>query len=162
MSKEMRELINKIKNFGQFINENLVVGGIEISNQFYDNLYDDNYGADEDELKNQLSILDKYQKNGGEIHRVIFSNQKPNIENIGYSWTHKDNDWRNYKQSIIDFNDSMGKLNGDENIWLIKAITPPNNVAVISSLEQFQNNPEEQEITILNDKILKILDISQV
>ena len=56
----------------------------------------------------------------------------------------------------------MGKLNGDENVWLITAMTPPNNVAVISSLEQFQNNPEEQEITILNDKILKVLNITRI
>jgi len=148
-----------MKTYINFLGENISIGGISISKDFYNELYDDNYGVSEQELNTYLNILNEYQIRGGEIHRIIFSNNKPNIIDIGYSWTHKNNNWKNYLQSIIDHNYEMGKINGGENIWLIKAITPPNNVAILSSLEQFNNNPEEEEITIKNDKVIKIIDI---
>lgn len=56
-------------------------------------LYDENYGVVEDELKDYLRILDDYQNKGGEIQRVLFSYTKPNLKNLGNSWTHINNNW---------------------------------------------------------------------
>lgn len=162
----MREQINKVMNWKQFVNENLdnsiMVGGYKLDKKWYDQLYDENYGINEDELKDYLKILDDYQNNGGEIQRVVFSYTKPNIKNLGNSWTHINNDWKNYIRSIFDFNYEEGKINGDEGVWLIIGSTPPNNIAIQGSLEQFQNNPEEQELMILDDKKIKVKEIKKV
>jgi hypothetical protein len=153
-----------IKNFLQF-NENknfMTVGGYSLTKKKYDSLYDDNLGATEEELLDYLNIIENYQNNGGEIQRIIFSNKRPDIKNPGYSWTHIGNHWSNYIYSIFDFNYEEGYIKGDEGVWLLTASTPPGNIAVEASLEQFQNNPEEQELRIVNTGIIKITDIKKV
>jgi hypothetical protein len=72
------------------------------------------------------------------------------------------NEWQNYIHSIFDFNYDEGKINGDEGVWLIIGSTPPNNIAIQGSLEQFQNNPEEQELMILDSNKIKVKEIKKV
>ena len=113
-------------------------------------------------VKKYFKILEDYQINGGKIQRIIFSYGKPNIDKLGYSWTHINNDWKNYIQTIIDFDQEENKINGDEDVYLIIGETPPNNIAIGSSLEQYENNPEEEELTLLNDKIVKIISVKKI
>jgi len=153
-----------VKNFKKFTNDvtSIMVADYKLNKTFYDTLHNEYYGVDEDELKEYLLIIENYQKIGGEIQRIIFSYTKPNLKKLGNSWTHINNNWENYIQSIFDFNYENGKINGDEGIWLIIGTTPPNNIAIQNSLEQFQNNPEEQELTIINSNKINIININKV
>lgn len=81
---------------------------------------------------------------------------------MGNSWTHINNNWKNYIQTIYNFNLEEGIINGDENIWLLNAETPKYNIAIQNSIEQYQNNPEEQELTILDTNKLINLNINKI
>ena len=147
-----------ITNFNNFINENkknyILVGDYKMPISWYNEFFDEFFG-DEEELRKYLEILDKYYKEGGKIQRIIFSYTRPNLKRLGDSWTHINNDWKNYLQTIFDFNMEEGRINGDEGIYLLIGETAPNNIAIRSSLEQYQNNPEEQELTILDTSKIK-------
>lgn len=136
----------------------------KITQQYYDTVCDEDYGIDEEDFNNYLSVLKDYYYNGGEIQRIIFSYSKPrkNTKTIGYSWTHINNDWKNYLQSIYDFNMEEGKINGDEGIYLVKAITQPKNITINGSLEQYELNRDEEELTLIDTTKIKILSIEQV
>lgn len=145
-------------------NIEIKVGNFNLTRQWYNKLFNDMYGNSEEELKEYLNILNNYWNNGGKIQRVIFSYNEPKLINksLGNSWTHINNNWKNYIQTIYNFNLEEGIINGDENIWLLNAETPKYNIAIQNSIEQYQNNPEEQELTILDTNKLINLNINKI
>jgi hypothetical protein len=142
--------------------ENINVGGYEITDKRFNQLYDESYGCSEEELREYLDILDKYQKEGGTIQRIIFSYKEPKRRKTDHSWTHINNNWEDFVQSLIDFNYDEGKLNGDESVYLMIGETPPNNILIEASLEQFETNYDEQELTIENPLKIKIISVEKI
>lgn len=142
----------------------LMVGGTHVPKRTYKGLFDSPYGPEQSEVDKYLSILDTYQEQGGEIIRMVFSYDEPNtvLSRIGHSWTHNGNDWRNFYDSIYDFNRDEGKIEGDEGLWMITAVTPPGNIDIVTSLEQYQNNPEEEELHIDDTVKLKVMRVEKV
>ena len=116
------------------------------------------YGPNKDEIDNYLNTLHNYYNKGGKIQRVIF-NSKFNTKKLGHHWTHINNDIDNYIQDLFDFLYDEGKVNENPSISIIEAITPPHNISIIHSLEQYKNNPWEEEVYIENPKILKEIKI---
>lgn len=159
---EAEDIVNVINE--NKINENITIGEYEITNKEYKDLlfFADLCDIDEETLNNYLNILKIYDQKGGNIQRIVFSVKKPNIKNIGSCWTHINNDYNNYIQSIFDFNYQEGKIKGGEKAWLITAVTQPNNIAVQNSIEQYQLNPEEEELTIIDINKIKIFDIKEL
>jgi hypothetical protein len=149
-----------VKTFENFINDGKQIGDYFLTNTDYKKLIDEGYGPDEDEIDNYLNTLNNYYNNGGKIRRIIFSS-KVN-KNLGHHWTHMNNDIDNYIQDLFDFLHDEGKVTDNPPITIIEAITPPHNVGVKYSLEQYQNNPWEEEIYIKNSKLLKEVKIRKI
>jgi len=81
MSKEMREQINKIKNFGQFLNENFTKGDlVELKYHIENNEDDGEYGYSID--KGEI----------GEIRYVVPSTENESDENKVYMVKFSDKD----------------------------------------------------------------------
>ena len=159
--KRAIELSMKWLNSGFETNEKNI-GEYELTDKRYNEIIGDiMYGKDEEDVDKYLNVLDTYQKKGGIIQRIIFSNNKPNLKKIGHSWTHQLNHWKNYIQSLIDFNYEEGKIKGNEDVYMITGETPPNNISIEGSLEQYENNPEEQELTIDDPNKIKILSVER-
>lgn len=143
----------------------LELGDRVITQDYYDDVIGDEfYGIDEEDFFKYLSILKNHYDNGGEIQRIIFSYDEPNpkTRDIGHSWTHMGNDVENFIYSIFDFNMEEGIIDGNEGIYLVKAITQPKNITINGSLEQYENNKEEEELMLIDTSKIKILSIEQV
>lgn len=142
----------------------LIIGGTHIPQKKYKSLFDGFYRPEQSEVDKYLGLLDTYQEKGGEIIRMVFSYDEPNtdLSKIGNSWTHPGNDWKNFYDSIYDFNRDEGKIEGDEGLWMITAVTPPDNIDIVTSIEQYENNPEEEELHIDDTKKLKVVKVKKV
>ena len=103
-----------------------------------------------------LKILEIYQKEGGNLQRIIFSNSKPNVHKISHSWTHIQNYYKNYIEKLANENIESGKIDGSEDVWMIHGLTPSNNINMEKSLELYQKNPEYEEIYIDKPELIKI------
>ena len=69
-----------------------------------------------------LKILEIYQKEGGNLQRIIFSNSKPNVHKISHSWTHIQNYYKNYIEKLANENIESGKIDGSEDVWMIHGL----------------------------------------
>jgi hypothetical protein len=160
MSKEMREQINKVKNFGQFLNED-VMG----TNKYYellDNIL--NSGIDrefaEDDLKYKIKSLKEIKKKSHlKLYRIIFVKDKNNIDyvNLGHHFVENPYD---FHEEMVDYlYGNAKKENSDINptdVWLVTVSTPTNNIDYDETLLTYSLHPNESEITILNPTLLKL------
>ena len=163
MSKEMREQINKIKNFGQFLNEN------KIFNHNYKELLDNilNSGIDKEYAKEDLDYRIKHlndikKNNTIQLSRLVFSKDKSsiNLDNLG----------NHYVENISDFHEEMfdylymnaKKTNPSLEIsdsWVVTIETDVNNIDFKETILTYSLHPFESEITILNDKNFRLISI---
>ena len=68
----------------------------------------------------------------------------------------------NYIHQLIDYKFSIGKLEGHEDIYQIIGHTPPNNILVRESLNNYKRNPDYQELTIKDTSKIKIIRFERV
>lgn len=107
-------------------------------------------------------IIERYNNRGGKIQRIIFTSKKPDMRNVGKSWTHEENYLTNYIHQLIDYNFSIGKLKGHEDIYQIIGETPPNNILVRESLSNYKKDPIYQELTIKDTNKIKVIRFERV
>ena len=160
MSKEMREHIDTFKKF--LLKENVLVkiGDFILTKDDLDSKYKDkiikHFGEyNEDTINNSLWNLydiENLYNNGGYIYRVIWlKNEKDfNINNLGNHWLSNKGDIDN----IISLFTLRDNVKGYP--YYIKAYTPPKNVSIPYD---YFNNIEENEVLVINDKLLSKIEL---
>ena len=160
MSKEMREHIDTFKKF--LLKENILVkiGDFILTKDDLDSKYKDkiikHFGEyNEDTVNNSLWNLydiENLYNNGGYIYRVIWlKNEKDfNINNLGNHWLSNKGDIDN----IISLFTLRDNVKGYP--YYIKAYTPPKNVSIPYD---YFNNIEENEVLVINDKLLSKIEL---
>ena len=167
MSKEMREQIDRVKNWKQFLNENQNTNNIdsvfndlmskELTN-IHDYEYRENLENSYDELK-KLTIINTIK-----VYRLINVDDINDIDknNLGKHFTtDKQNTTSDdflEKIGVIDF---QGNYNY-EKFFVVEVETNINNVDWYKTFDNRINYYGEDEINFINDKELKIINIEEI
>lgn len=136
-------MITTINEFRKLINENI----IKITN---------------DELS---ETINKLNQSGGKVYRLVVvpSENDIKINDIGNHWTAFEKCLPHIYEYVIKAEYSVGNLDHDfadipfdqMKVYLITAITPPNNVDIISTKVEGTEFDEEGRIILKNYEILK-------
>jgi hypothetical protein len=157
MSKEMREQINKVKNFGQFLNENIITNS-EYSDYLEDLKLNTNWDDEraKEDLDYYINIVSKLQKDGGKIYRLVwlFDEKGLNTENLGYHWN-IDGDFDNFYNSLE--NRETDEDGNERKPFLIIAKINPNSINIDDSFSYYTELPTELEINLIKPPIKHIL-----
>lgn len=89
MNKEMRELIDKVKNFKQFINENELNEGIEINKDYVNNFLND-FGFFITLNLSQVTKMGIDSNSTNELTNMMMNLRKPIINGLNYIELTKD------------------------------------------------------------------------
>lgn len=140
------------------------IGGFKLTKHDLDTKYRDKISKhfgdyNEDTIEKSLWTLydaENLYKNGGVIYRVIWLKHKKyfDINNLGNHWLANKGDIEN----IIDlFATIRDNYEGDP--YYIKAYTPPKNVSIPYD---YFNNLEENEILVIDDKLLENIELFKI
>lgn len=133
-------MITKFKNFKlDIISDKEYKDWLEILDQHYDDL-----PTSELELSWYLRKVQQLQKEGGTIYRLVFLNDKKdlNVTQLGHHWTIK-NEFNHLYNELYDELEDKGK-----SPYIIIAEIEPDSIHVDYSLEYFTELPEEYEVTL--------------
>lgn len=161
MSKEMRQMIEKVKNFLLKEEKSLIqIGDFVLTQNDLDTKYRDKiaqyYGEyTEDTIQNALWTLydiQRLHKNGGYIYRVIWLKNEEDfdINKLGHHWVANKSDAENIAELFTWRDEPEGKP------YFIKAYTPPENVTIAND---YFNNLDEQEVLVINPTILENVEL---
>lgn len=168
MSKEMREEINNFKKF--ILRENVLVkiGDFILTKNDLDSKYKDkiikHFGEyNDDTINNSLWTLydiENLYNNGGYIYRVIWLKNINEFDknNLGNHWLSNQGDIGNIVD-LFTLRDDALRDDIKKEPYYIKAYTPPKNVSIPYD---YFNNLEENEVLVINDKILKNIEIFKI
>ena len=117
----------------------------------------------EELLNDKIKTLKKISKKSEiKLYRLVYSKSKTDIntKKIGNHFV-KDLDY--FHEQMIDYlyynaKKENKKLQKDD-LWVIEIKTPTNNIDYHKTILTFSLHPNEDEITIIDDKKVKILDI---
>jgi len=103
-----------------------------------------------------LYTISRYYNNGGTLYRAVWLKDinDLNKEDLGYHWVEDISDVNN----IIEIFNLHGDYKKLGEPYIIKAETPPNNVKIPND---YFNNLEENEILVINPKLLKLIEIKK-
>lgn len=163
MSKKMREHIDNFKK--SLLRENVLVkiGDFILTKNELDTKYKDkiikHFGDyNNDTINSSLLTLydiENLYNNGGYIYRVIWLKNKNEFDknNLGSHWLLNKGDIN----IIVDLFKLRHDIKGEP--YYIKAYTPPKNVSIPYD---YFNNLEENEVLVINEKILKNVEIIKI
>ena len=167
MSKEMREQIDRVKNWKQFLNENQNTNNIDsvfndLMSKELTNIHDYEY---RENLENSYDELKKLTINNTiKVYRLINVDDINDIDknNLGKHFTtDKQNTTSDdflEKIGVIDF---QGNYNY-EKFFVVEVETNINNVDWYKTFDNRINYYGEDEINFINDKELKIINIEEI
>jgi len=157
MEVSLDDKINKIKNFGQFLNENIIT-----NNEYNDYLEDLKLNTDWDDkrakedLDYYIDILSKLQKDGGKIYRLVwlFDERGLNSTDLGFHWN-IDGDFDNFYNSLE--NRESDDDGNERKPFLIIANINSNSINIDDSFSYYTELPIELEINLTKPPIKHIL-----
>ena len=135
----------------------------------YNNLLDNIENAElmfsepDEVLDGLIKVLQKIQrKNNIELYRVVFAKKEDEI-NINQLGHHYVLDIEDFHEEMIDYLYINAKKENSElnesDLFVVKIKTPASNVDFSETILTNSLHPNESEITILNDKNIKIINI---
>ncbi len=107
------------------------------------------------ELQNEQKIV---------LYRLIFAKTKDdiNVDKIGNHFVSDVDDFHDDMLDYLYYNAKReNKKIKKSDLWLIKIETQSNNIDFYETILTFSLHPNEDEITIKNDKLIKILSINK-
>lgn len=155
-----------MKKYEQFINDSEVlvkIGDFILTRNDlmkYKDKITKHYGEfTEETIENSLWTLytiSRYYDKGGILYRAVWLKDigDLNKDELGYHWVEDMNDVNNIIEIFNLYGDN--KKLGDP--YIIKAETPPNNVKIP---HDYFNNLEENEILVIDPKLLKLIEIKK-
>ena len=119
-----------------------------------EDLQDDGFDTIEDycihKLDNHINLLNNYWNNGGELYRLVFTDDV-NTENLGNHWTHS--------YDVLELINDELRIEGESKI--IEGIIKPHSIDIKQSLELFYWNSEQEEIYVSNPENISIIKIDK-
>jgi hypothetical protein len=107
------------------------------------------------ELKNEQKIV---------LYRLVFAKTKDDI-NVDKIGNHFVSDVNDFHDDMLDYLYYNAKRENQKikksDLWLIKIETQSNNIDFYETILTFSLHPNEDEITIKDDKLIKILSINR-
>ena len=160
MSEDIRKMIDKVKNFKQFLNENLeLTKFINLSENDIETIISKHTELDEyqfDNSKNALLNLQKVLKTNTnlKLYRVL---SVANINDINT------NELGNHYTLSLDNLDDVTLfdigINKDDKLYSVEIISPINNIDVEETVDANINYPFEQEIFLKSYNNIKIITV---
>lgn len=158
----MKDLIRKI--LIEELDENVFGHNYE---ELLDNISSNESGLmwvePEELLNSKIKSLKRISKNSEiKLYRLVFSKSKKDIntKKIGHHFVE---DLEDFHEQMIDYLYYNAKSENSKikrgDLWVIKVKTPTNNIDYHETILTFSLHPNENEITIMDDKQLEILDI---
>jgi hypothetical protein len=164
MSKEMRENIERFKNWKPSLNEakDADIFGHKLSVLL--DMIDDQVDNPKEFIKNKIKELIQLQKQSSiTLYRVIYikNPDKLNKTNFGHHYV---SDTEDFHEEMLDYlYQNARKINktlDEEDLYLIEIETPTSNIDYYETMRTFALHPFENEVTIKNDKQVSFKSIS--
>jgi hypothetical protein len=98
------------------------------------------------------------------LYRLIFAKTKDdiNVDKIGNHFVSDVDDFHDAMLDYLYYNAKReNKKIKESDLWIIKIETQSNNIDFYETILTFSLHPNENEITIKNDKLIKILSINK-
>jgi hypothetical protein len=172
MSKEMREQINKVKNFGQFLNENKFIDYNEFSGDLDDltleerevleQLLNETGGEfDLEDLIEDLNGLKTYKNIN--LYRIIWIKNKEDIDvkNLGLHYVSNLDAYGDWIQDLYPFHFREDEPDIKDDLWLITISVPTQDIDYKATLVKNIKFPYEYEIQLKTDNNIKVMSISK-
>ena len=158
-----------VKILNNVINEN--VDGSDLFghdyNELLDNISDGGlmFVEPEDALNDKIEYLNNLKnKSSIKLYRVVYAKNEKDI-NLNKLGHHFVGDVDDFHDDMLDYlyrnaNKGNKKLKPND-IWLIKIKVSPNNIDFYETLLTYSLHPNENEITLENDKNIKVISVSK-
>jgi hypothetical protein len=164
MSKDIRDMIDKVKNFKQFVNESKDVDVFGHKLSVLLDMIDDQVDNPKQFIKNKINELLKLQKQASiTLYRVVYikNPDKLNKTNFGHHYV---SDTEDFHEEMLDYlyqnARKLDKSLDEEDVYLIEVETPTSNIDYYETMRTFALHPFENEITIKNDKQVSFKSIT--
>jgi len=164
MSKDIRDMIDKVKNFKQFVNESKDVDVFGHKLSVLLDMIDDQVDNPKQFIKNKINELLKLQKQASiTLYRVVYikNPNKLNKTNFGHHYV---SDTEDFHEEMLDYlyqnARKLDKSLDEEDVYLIEVETPTSNIDYYETMRTFALHPFENEITIKNDKQVSFKSIT--
>jgi len=164
MSKEMREQIDRVKNWKQFLNESKDVDIFGHKLSVLLDMIDGQVDKPKQIIKNKINELLQLQKQTSiTLYRVVYikNPDKLNKTNFGHHYV---SDTEDFHEEMLDYlyqnARKLDKSLEEEDVYLIEVETPTSNIDYYETMRTFALHPFENEITIKNDKQVSFKSIA--
>jgi len=164
MSEDIRKMIDKVKNFKQFVNESkdTDVFGHKLSVLL--DMADGQVDNPKQFIKNKINELVQLQKQPSIIlYRVVYIKSKDelNKNNFGHHYV---SDIEDFHEEMLDYlyqnARKLDKSLEEEDVYLIEIETPTSNIDYYETMRTFALHPFENEVTIKDDTQIKLKNIT--
>ncbi len=164
MSKEIRQMIDQVKNFKPFVNENKDVDVFGHKLSVLLDMIDNQVDKPKQFIKNKINELLQLQKQTSiTLYRVVYikNPDKLNKTNFGYHYV---SDTEDFHEEMLDYlyqnARKLDKSLEEEDAYLIEVETPTSNIDYYETMRTFALHPFENEITVKNDKQISFKNIT--
>jgi hypothetical protein len=157
-------MIDKVKNFKQFVNKNKDVDVFGHKLSVLLDMIDDQVDKPKQFIKNKINELLQLQKQTSiTLYRVVYikNPDKLNKTNFGHHYV---SDTEDFHEEMLDYlyqnARKLDKSLDEEDVYLIEVETPTSNIDYYETMRTFALHPFENEITIKNDKQVNLKSIT--
>ena len=164
MSEDIRKMIDKVKDFKQFVNESKDVDVFGHKLSVLLDMIDDQVDKPKQFIKNKINELLQLQKQASiTLYRVVYikNPDKLNKANFGHHYV---SDTEDFHEEMLDYlyqnARKLDKSLEEEDVYLIEVETPTSNIDYYETMRTFALHPFENEITIKNDKQVSFKSIT--
>jgi hypothetical protein len=164
MSEDIRKMIDKVKNFKQFVNESKDVDVFGHKLSVLLDMIDDQVDEPKKFIKNKINELLQLQKQASiTLYRVVYikNPDKLNKTNFGHHYV---SDTEDFHEEMLDYlyqnARKLDKSLEEEDVYLIEVETPTSNIDYYETMRTFALHPFENEVTIKNDKQVSFKNIT--
>ena len=164
MSEEIRKMIDKVKNFKEFVNESKDVDVFGHKLSVLLDMIDDQVDEPKKFIKNKINELLQLQKQASiTLYRVVYikNPDKLNKTNFGHHYV---SDTEDFHEEMLDYlyqnARKLDKSLDEEDVYLIEVETQTSNIDYYETMRTFALHPFENEITIKNDKQVSFKSIT--
>jgi hypothetical protein len=164
MSEDIRMMIDKVKNFNQFVNESKDVDVFGHKLSVLLDMIDDQVDNPKQFIKNKINELLQLQKQASiTLYRVVYikNPDKLNKTNFGHHYV---SDTEDFHEEMLDYlyqnARKLDKSLDEEDVYLVEVETPTSNIDYYETMRTFALHPFENEITIKNDKKVSFKSIT--
>ena len=164
MSEDIRKMIDRVKNFKQFVNESKDVDVFGHKLSVLLDMIDDQVDNPKQFIKNKVKELIQLQKQPSiTLYRVVYikNPDKLNKNNFGHHYV---SDTEDFHEEMLDYlyqnARKIDRTLDEEDAYLIEVETPTSNIDYYETMRTFALHPFENEVSVKNDTQIKLKSIT--